>query len=82
VIIYTVVVCLCKRQRIIVDYGTGFIQEEKDEDSAPLMVLEYMQYGDLASFLKSYRYVYIYIYRQECSTNYNYYAGHHLIVIS
>ena len=35
----------------------GFIQEEKDEDSAPLMVLEFMQYGDLGSFLQSHRYI-------------------------
>ena len=35
----------------------GFIQEERDEDSAPLMILEYMQHGDLASFLKSHRYI-------------------------
>ena len=51
--------------RIIADYGTGFIQEEKDEDSAPLMILEYMQYGDLASFLKSHRYMCI----KEFATN-------------
>ena len=34
----------------------GYIREEKDEDSAPLMVLEFMQYGDLASFMKSHRF--------------------------
>ena len=51
--------------RIIADYGTGFIQEEKDEDSAPLMILEYMQYGDLASFLKLHRYMCI----KEFATN-------------
>ena len=33
----------------------GFIKEEKDEDSAPLMVLEFMQYGDLASFMAAHR---------------------------
>ena len=27
-----------------------------DEDGAPLMILEYMQYGDLASFLRTHRY--------------------------
>lgn len=35
----------------------GFIQGEEDEDSAPLMVLEFMQYGDLCSFLKAHRYI-------------------------
>ena len=38
------------------NFLTGFIQEEKDEDSAPLMVLEFMQYGDLASFMTAHRY--------------------------
>lgn len=33
----------------------AFIREEDGEDSAPLMVLEYMQYGDLESFMKSHR---------------------------
>ena len=41
----------------------GFIKEEKDEDSAPLMVLEFMQYGDLASFMAAHR----------CEVNYNNY---------
>ena len=36
-------------------YVLGFIQEEKEEDSAPLMVLEFMQYGDLVSFMKLHR---------------------------
>ncbi len=30
---------------------TGFIEQEEGEDSAPLMILEYMQYGDLHGFL-------------------------------
>ena len=46
----------------ITDYvHAGFIEEEKDEDSAPLMVLEYMQYGDLGSFLKSHGYTMLYL---------------------
>ena len=45
-----------KNNNIIAYYDTEFIQEEKDEDSAPLMILEYMQYGDLASFLRSHWY--------------------------
>ena len=36
-------------------YLIGFAEEEEGEDSAPLMVLEFMQYGDLAAFLKMHR---------------------------
>ena len=31
--------------------------EDDDEDSAPLMILEYMPYGDLQSFLENHKYV-------------------------
>ncbi len=31
--------------------GAGFIGQKEGEDSAPLMILEYMQYGDLHGFL-------------------------------
>ena len=30
--------------------------EDDDEDSAPLMILEYMPYGDLRSFLENHKY--------------------------
>ena len=31
--------------------NSGFIGQKEGEDSAPLMILEYMQYGDLHGFL-------------------------------
>ena len=32
-------------------------EDDDDEDNAPLMILEYMPYGDLQSFLESHKYV-------------------------
>ena len=34
----------------------GYIEQEEGEESAPLMILEYMQYGDLHGFLVKNRY--------------------------
>ena len=33
----------------------GISSAKADEDSAPLIILEYMQYGDLQNFLESHR---------------------------
>ena len=34
----------------------GIGSKDEDEDSAPLLILEYMPYGDLQELLESYRY--------------------------
>ena len=39
---------------------TGYIPQEEGEDSAPLMILEYMPFGDLLDFLSTHRYVVTY----------------------
>ena len=38
---------------IILSYAPyiGYTEQEEGEESAPLMILEYMQYGDLHGFL-------------------------------
>ena len=39
-------------------FTTGICSREvgdEDEDSAPLMILEYMQHGDMQAFLQSHR---------------------------
>lgn len=35
-------------------------EDDDDDDNAPLMILEYMPYGDLQGFLESHKYVPIY----------------------
>ncbi len=37
--------------RLKLNLHSGFIGQKEGEDSAPLMILEYMQYGDLHGFL-------------------------------
>ena len=43
-------VCLC------CVCGVGVCTDDVDETSAPLMILEYMPFGDLLTFLQSYKY--------------------------
>lgn len=35
----------------------GLCTDDVDETSAPLMILEYMPFGDLLNFLQTYRYI-------------------------
>ena len=37
-------------------YFAGLCLQDADNDSAPLMIMEYMPFGDLLSFLKSHKY--------------------------
>ena len=32
-------------------------EDDDDDDSAPLMILEYMPYGDLKGFLQNHKYI-------------------------
>ena len=38
-------------------FHTGISTKDISEDSAPLMILEYMPFGDLHSFLSKHKYV-------------------------
>ena len=37
-------------------FSLGVCTDDVDETSAPLMILEYMPFGDLLSFLQTYKY--------------------------
>ena len=42
---------------MFINAGFSSNSEDDDEESAPLMILEYMPYGDLQGFLESHKYV-------------------------
>ena len=46
--------------------------EDGDDDNAPLMILEYMPYGDLQSFLESHKCVSLIIFATTIITNMTY----------
>ena len=42
---------------MFINAGFSSNSEDDDEESAPLMILEYMPYGNLQGFLESHKYV-------------------------
>lgn len=48
---------LCIIQILLHDTIIGVCTNDVDQNSAPLMILEYMPYGDLQSFLQTYKYI-------------------------
>ena len=53
-----------------IDTGVSSKSEDDDDDeSAPLMILEYMPYGDLQGFLESHKYILYYNASLICLTH-------------
>ena len=50
-------VCVCIIHSIPLIHEGVSSKDDEDDDSAPLMILEYMPYGDLQNFLENHRYI-------------------------
>ena len=54
-------ICYFLNRHVCENYDVGVSSnsedDDDDEDNAPLMILEYMPYGDLQGFLESHKYV-------------------------